>query len=871
MQEKVDIMVITETKLKPNNRFKVPNFSIYRNDRIRNRGGGVAVLIRKSIPHHPLPAIESNIDNIAVKLLDGTVIVGAYNSPSNRITEEALSELFTHTKMLLVGDLNARHTTWSNRRNNRNGSTVFDYAYEYNIAVLAPDSPTHFPSNNSTPSIIDIILNKNYPHFIQPKSLPLLSSDHNPVHCTIQGTIENNRTLTKYDYKTTNWRKFKQILKERTIINNNLTTKLDIDEQVQKLTSDIQYARDKTTKTYKLKQWQVTIPDEIINLIKFKNKIKARWQNHRRQIDRQRLKDLELTIKDRLSHHREKEWNNKISQLTTHDNSLWRMSKLLRNNHAHIPTIIDNNETYSTDKDKADRIAHFLQHTNTTPPNSSPLHDNITQNANQIQNSYPIPPRKLAKLIISPSALQKIIKNNPNLKAPGPDNIPNLVLKNLPKKTLTQLSYLINSILRTQYYPESWKVGIVIPILKPNKPPHLTSSYRPITLLNTMSKITEKVILQILHKYINKKTLIPVRQFGFRSGHSTTLTVAHMIRDIIHGYNRKQCTVLLLLDIQRAFDTVWHNGLAFKLKNVCKFPDYIVALIRNFLKSRQIIVCVNGTYSDKIRISAGVPQGSILSPVLYNLYTSDIPTHPTSNILLYADDTVLYGQSFHAQTATQKIRYHLTKLLKFYRDWKIKINEDKTEMITFHRKFTNIKTITKLKIHNRDIEEKTVVKYLGVSLDTRLTFAPHITRTINKTYATLSRLYPLCNRRSLLTTDNKVTLYKVIFRPILTYACAAWNFISDTQCARLQRTQNKLLRLLTNSDRYIRITDLHRMTGLQTIREYITETAQKFFKTKIQHSELTRDLADVRRHHEFRHTHRLIHERLPIYEELHPD
>lgn len=163
------------------------------------------------------------------------------------------------------------------------------------------------------------------------------------------------------------------------------------------------------------------------------------------------------------------------------------------------------------------------------------------------------------------------------------------------------------------------------------------------------------------------------------------------------------------------------------------------------------------------------------------------------------------------------------------------------------------------------------MKYLGVTLDTRLSFGPHITQTINKTYATLSKLYPLCNRRSLLTTENKLTLYKTILRPIMTYACAVWNIISDSQCARLQRTQNKLLRLLTNSNRYITITELHRLTGLPLIRDFITESAQKFFTTRIQGSELTRDLADIRRHHHFRHTHRLIHEKLPIYDEPDPD
>ena len=260
----------------------------------------------------------------------------------------------------------------------------------------------------------------------------------------------------------------------------------------------------------------------------------------------------------------------------------------------------------------------------------------------------------------------------------------------------------------------------------------------------------------------------------------------------------------------------------------------------------------------------------VCSLIYYNFRSGQQPSS-TSNLLLYAHDTLLYATSFYAQTATYKIRYHLLKLLDYYKQWKITINMDKSQTATFHRKFTNIRTITKLRLNNRNIEEKTTVTYLGVTLDTRLSFGPHITRTINKTYATLSKLYPLCNRRSLLSTDNKLTLYKTILRPIMTYACAVWNMVSDSQCARLQRTQNKLLRLLTNSPRYITINDLHRLTSLPRIREYIDEQSQKFYSTKIHSSTLTQDLTNVRRHHNIRHTHRLIYERLPIYDEHLPD
>lgn len=868
--ERIDIAIINETKLKPAVNIKINGYVIHRKDRLHNRGGGVAILVKKNIPHSLIPSKLIEIENVSIKLMDDTIITGVYNPPTHKITNNELDELFIYNKVLLMGDLNARHATWFNRRNNRNGCTVYDFALSNNTAVLAPDTPTHFPLNNMSPTTIDILLNKNYPHPIQLHSLPLLSSDHNPIHFTIQDIQKNETTRRTFDYKTTNWAKFRKILNDKTVINNNINTRYDIDTEIDLLTRNIQHARDRTTRQIIMKPRQEIIPVDIKTLIKFKNKIKNKWQRHRRDIDRIRLNELQRNIKIKLDKHREDSWNDKIQKLTRTDNSLWKMTRLLKRPYAQLPTITHNGQVLNTDADKADALCKHLQVTNTTSPNDTAFHDNITREAQNIPSYQPIPPNKLLKLLTSPTELKKIIKTLPNNKAPGPDNLPNILLKNLPLKSLTQYTYIVNAIIRLQYFPTCWKTAIVIPVLKPRKPPHLPNSYRPISLLNTLAKVAEKVIQRIINKYINKNNLIPTFQFGFRPGHNTNLSLCKIVQDILQGYNKKQCTVMLLLDIEKAFDTVWHNGLIYKLKNHCKLPPFLVSLIKSYLFDRNIVVRVNTSLSPPRRLSAGVPQGSILSPILYNLYTSDIPAHPTTNLLLYADDTTIYGQSFYAQTATQKVRYHLDRLTDYYKKWKIKINENKTETVTFHRKFTNIKTITKLKLNDKQVKQTSTAKFLGVTLDTRLSFAPHLTDAINRAYAALSKLYPLVNRRSKLTTDNKLTIYKTILRPIMTYACVSWNIISDTQCKRLQTTQNKMLRLLTNSSRYISIAELHRLSRTQMVREYIEECSQKFLTTKIQHSTLTRNITHIRQTDNHQHKHKLLHERLPLYHTRRP-
>lgn len=225
------------------------------------------------------------------------------------------------------------------------------------------------------------------------------------------------------------------------------------------------------------------------------------------------------------------------------------------------------------------------------------------------------------------------------------------------------------------------------------------------------------------------------------------------------------------MDVEKAFDTVWHNGLIFKLLQ-SNIPKYLCAIIANFLSDRTFVVSVNNTLSAAETINAGLPQGSILSPTLYSIYTSDFVIPPYIQVAYYADDTALITSSKLTKTILKKMEKGFASCKKYFHKWKIKINSSKTQSIIFPFNNSPKRLPTRqIKFDNEFVDIQKDVKYLGVWLDKKLNFSKHIDETCKKSIRSLRSLWPMLNKRSTLNKKNKNLLYKSVIRPTLTYGC----------------------------------------------------------------------------------------------------
>lgn len=309
------------------------------------------------------------------------------------------------------------------------------------------------------------------------------------------------------------------------------------------------------------------MPRRILQLIAEKRRAWKRWQRTGIQEDKLIWNALVKQVKQEIQEHCNSTWTNRLNKLSHKDNSLWKMTKMLKNTKEVVPSLKFNNTVLLTDSEKAEALSNaFLKAHDLDLTNLAPDQKHITNIAKLTRcTHYPIPNRTLQKYLTNPNELKKLAKTFSNDKTPGLDGITYRLIKNISNKAYCQLSYIVNAVLALQHYPRAWKQAAVIPIAKPGKEATSPENYRPISLLSGLSKLTEKVNLHRLDKIENRLKIVPNEQFGFKTFHSTTHQVARIVTDIKTNFNKGQNTVLMLLDMQKAFDKVWIDGLVYKL------------------------------------------------------------------------------------------------------------------------------------------------------------------------------------------------------------------------------------------------------------------------------------------------------------------
>lgn len=417
--------------------------------------------------------------------------------------------------------------------------------------------------------------------------------------------------------------------------------------------------------------------------------------------------------------------------------------------------------------------------------------------------------------LTNPAEVLHLTNSLSNSKSLDNHNLSNKTMKSITPSICNILTYLFNKSLNSGIFPDCLKTSKVIPIHKSGPLTEITN-YRPISLVPSISKILEKIIKIRLDSFFNKHHIITDAQYGFRNGLSTELALLKLHNTITNNLSNNLHNLLVFIDFSKAFDSIHHDILTYKLQHY-GIRGIPLNLLRSYLTNRSQYVNIDGINSPKLPIVSGVPQGSVLGPLLFNIFLNDIVNiqHP-SKLIIFADDCTLCTKSPDLHDLTNITEHSLSLIGKWSTLNKLTINLQKTKfmVITYNKNLTT-DDIT-LKLNDSCISKVDKFKLLGIYIDHRLNFNDHIEYILTKININLGIIFRI---KKHLNGNTKKLLYDSLIFSHLFYGNLIWGCTNISSINKLFIVQKKIIKALFKTNNLKSNLNIFNINNVLTIFE----------------------------------------------------
>ena len=649
-ENKFDIVALNETFLNKKLTFKIPGYDAIRNDRSTGQKGGAAFLIKhglvinKEYRNNDFSIITEN-EALAIDLdlsNNQNVILATIYCPNgnpNLSLFQTINNLSDN--VMFVGDFNWKLKSFGCANRNPSGLMIKNIQKQLNLIYLNNDEHMHMDRAKGSTDILDMaFISPNLAkHDIQFHIGDDPGSDHLPIEISIdtppcRNTFTNH---TKYKFDQTDQEVFESMLEEAlesTDFSGHLSTS-DLDKYADFIITAIHTAVDKAIPTSKSVQpASDPISNKTLALIKEKHRLRRQYSQKKDPSVKMCINQLQKQVKEELKVESLVSWEkfcNTIS-LENNPNESWcKIKNFLKPKGQHdYPALHHANKVAKTNADKPQLFAESVERHFSIESNHFDLnHFDEVNKFIEDNHRHFYPPEdpddyrfdvgNEHELVadVDAQTLIKLVKFLRRGKAPGPDTIHNEVLRlGTTISLFHHLAKLFTPSIQLSYIPTACKLATLCMLLKPDKLPSLTTSYRPISLISSIMKLFKRVIEQRLRSHLEHIGFISKHQLGFRKAKSTDDHLFRLSQFIMESFNRGEHVVAAFLDVEKAFDNVWHNGLRFKIFQL-DLPTKMTCWLSDFLVGRLIQVNVKNFLSNQINPKAGVPQGSVLSPLLF--------------------------------------------------------------------------------------------------------------------------------------------------------------------------------------------------------------------------------------------------------------
>ena len=478
---------------------------------------------------------------------------------------------------------------------------------------------------------------------------------------------------------------------------------------------------------------------------------------------------------------------------------LWSFIKHQKKDQCSIPPIHVNDTTLTDSQEKSNAFNDYFTSVFTQEDLS----------AVPTMNGIPFP--EIPHISISEEGVANLLRTLNHHKATGPDNIPAYFLKELSEELAPILTLIFQSSLHQGFLPDDWKVANIIPIFKKGSRTQ-TCNYRPVSLTSICSKILEHIVYSCIFSHLTNYNILAEEQHGFQVGKSCETQLITTIDDLVNCLNDNAQMDCIFLDFSKAFDRVPHSRLCNKLSHY-GIRGPLLSWIKHYLYNRSQKVTIDGTSSNSSIVTSGVPQGTVLAPLLFLCFVNYIPLNIASKIKLYADDILLY-RKIKTRDDQNLLQDDINRLVKWSKDWQLLFNFNKCEFLCITNKRSPL-TIT-YRMDGTAIKQVSSVKYLGITINEKLNWSEHISNISKKASSVLGFLHR--NLKSC-PPHIKESCYKSLVIPILEYSCTVWDPHTQKDILMLEKIQRRASRFVTNSYSWsVSVTNLINNLGWKSLQ-----------------------------------------------------
>jgi len=842
--KKVDVLVLSETWFNSDNKIPIEGYKDYHSVRTTRQCGGVSIYIKNSLSSNIIEDftvnhdfIETVVVRIKISHTNYMDVIGVYRPPESPLVtrfNHFMNDMLTNRNLgktvYVAGDLNINLLNLDN-----NGTEFVDYM-KTNAFLPLITLPTR--QNN----LLDQIWTNNLDE-IESGVLPCSITDHYPVFAIIKSKPEHDVVKKCFrDHSNINI-EFLRFKMDQFISTFDIFNDLSLNQQCNIFLDNFEFIyqsccplREKIISASKLsKPW---ITDTIKRSIAEKHRRFFQYKNGDATFESYNNYKNMLTIILRQA--KSQYFKNKFASAANNIKKTWQtinqllQKRKIRNkvelldNGRHIT---DSQEVCGVFNDYFTNIACELD-SNIPPANTDPL-------------SYMCPP-SLQSLVAIPSTTDEVIKLLDSFPTKGGQlsEIPVFIYKEVSDIIAPIISELFNKSITEGAFPDACKTARVVPIHK--KGPKIeVQNYRPISTLPVLSKIFEKLMSSRLISYLNKYNIISSHQFGFRARMSTADALLEFLEHAYKTLNNKEILFCIFLDFAKAFDTVNHKILLAKLERI-GIRGPILQWFISYLENRKQYVMLDDAKSTCKTITMGVPQGSVLGPILFLIYINDMYKSTADvQFIHFADDTTVFKSSKNTHELEQLVNKSLSDIDKWLISNRLSLNVTKSSYMVITNK--TILDDPVIKIRGQPLNRVTEAKFLGIVLDDKLTFKAHVNSVCSK----LSRARGIMYRISpFISHDIILKLYYSIFYPYITYCIPVWGNASAECVNRVSSLQKRAIKLLTYQRSLNEVYKQHKLLRFPDIFKYFS--VLKLFKIlNGEHNYLLTQILDNQINHRF--------------------